>query len=458
MKNKKKKLLKIESIEEVTELIDSSDFKGLPQITNPMTFDQKGPTVDGLYSEVIFGQSLKDQATKFAYIELGVTIIAPDIYYNLNRLDPIFKKIIDPSFDVKAILVSGMLQESPNGKRGAGWLQSIWDQIDFNKYQKPGLKDSSYQFKELKKEQIFLNKWIVIPPLFRPYIEERGILKEDKITGLYKDILRLTQSTKGQNIYLDKLLDSGSKSELIQLKINELHDHAISLIDKSTGAQEQKLIGKRQDNVARLVANASPRIPLHSVGVPWHYLLGLFDKHVIAEINLSENKEEIYNILELPINTTPQEFGQYFDYIARNVDVFVTGTNGEKKKKKLIEILENIFNKFPELTIMLKRDPAWDKFSYIALNPAIITTNAYHVVTNSMMYKPLGGDSFTTKVCGMIQPIKQNCLIKKEIPSYKAKAQINLINKNNAMTMKSMNHYVEKLLKDSNDRKLSRGN
>ena len=181
MKNKKKKLLKIESIEEVTELIDSSDFKGLPQITNPMTFDQKGPTVDGLYSEVIFGQSLKDQATKFAYIELGVTIIAPDIYYNLNRLDPIFKKIIDPSFDVKAILVSGMLQESSNGKRGAGWLQSIWDQIDFDKYQKPGLKDSSYQFKELKKEQIFLNKWIVIPPLFRPYIEERGILKEDKI-------------------------------------------------------------------------------------------------------------------------------------------------------------------------------------------------------------------------------------------------------------------------------------
>ena len=125
---------------------------------------------------------------------------------------------------------------------------------------------------------------------------------------------------------------------------------------------------------------------------------------------------------------------------------------------KLIEILEEMFEKLPELRILLKRDPAWDKSSYIALHPAIITTNAYHVVTNSMMYKPLGGDSFTTKVCGMIQPIKQNCLIKKEIPSYKAKAQINLINKNNAMTMKSMNHYVEKLLKDSNDKKLSRGN
>lgn len=451
----KEKIKKTQVIEEVTELIDSTDFKGLPQITNPVTFDQKGPTVDGLYSEVIFGQSLKDQSTKFAYIDLGTMIVAPDVFYNLNRLDPIFRKIVDPTMDTKANLVSGMLQESPNGKRGVGWLHSIWDQIDFDKYQKPGLKDSSYQFKELKKDQIFLTKYIVIPPLFRPFIEDRGIKKEDEITGFYKEILRLTKTQKGQNIYLDKLLDTGSKSELIQLKVNQLHDHVISLINKADGFQEQKLIGKRQDNVARLVANASPRIPLHTVGVPWHYLLGLFDKHVIAEINLSDQKEEIYKILELPMNTTPEEFGQYFDHIARNVDVFTSSENGEKKKKLLIEILVNIFEKNPRLTIMLKRDPAWDKFSYHALSPVIITTNAYHVVTNSMLYKPLGGDSFTTKVCGMVMPLKQSCLIKKEIPTLKAKAEINLINKNQALTMKSMNHYIEKLLKDSNDRKTS---
>ena len=436
----------IEIIEEVTELIGSSDFKGLPRITNPVTFDQKGPTSDGLYSEVIFGQNLKDQTNKFAYIELGTIIVAPDVYSNLNRLDPLFKKIIDPSMDTKATLVSGRLEESPNGKRGAGWLQSIWDQIDFDFYKKPGLKDSSYQFKSLKKDEIFLSKWIVIPPLYRPYIEENGIKKEDKITGYYKEILRLTQSQKGQNIYLDKLLDTNSKSELIQLKVIELHDYIISLIDKSSGFQEQKLIGKRQDNVARLVANASPRLPLHTVGVPWHYLLGLFDKHVIAEINHSENSEEIYKILDLPTNTTPEEFGQYFDHIARNVDVYVSSENGEKKKKLLIEILERIFTKFPDLEVMLKRDPAWDKFSYHALSPAIITTNAYHVVTNSMIYKPLGGDSFTTKVCGMVLPIKNSNLIKKELPEDKAVGRINLIDKNHVLTMKSMNHYVQKLL------------
>lgn len=438
----------INPILEGHELVDSSDFKGLPKVTNPITFGPNGPTQDGLYSETIFGTTLKDQSTRFAYIELGNMIVAPDIYNNLNRLDPLFKKIIDPSMDTKAILENGMIQESSNGKRGAGWLHSIWDQINFDKYQKPGLKDSSYQFKELSKDEIFLTKWIVIPPLFRPYIEDRGIMKEDEITGFYKDILRMSNSQKGQNLYLDKILDSNSKSELIQLKINQLHDHIFDLIFKSDGFQEQKLIGKRQNNVARLVANASPRIPLNGCGLPWHYLLGLFDKHIIAEIQNAENKLDILKILELPDNTTPQEFGQYFDYIARNVDVFTTTENGEKKKQMLIDLLMSVFSQNPTLKVLLKRDPAWDYNSYHSLSPIIITTNAYHVVTNSMIYKPIGGDSFTTKVCGLVQPLKHSTLIKKEIPEAKMKYRISLTNnKNDALTMKSMAHYVEKLLK-----------
>ena len=137
----------------MVELIENSDFKGLKQITNAVTFDQKGPTPDGLYSEVIFGTNFKESSTIFAYIDLGTMILHPDIYSNINRLDPIFKKIVDPSFDTKATLVSGTLQESPSGKRGIGWLYSIWDQIDFDKYQKPGIKDQSYKFKELKKDR-----------------------------------------------------------------------------------------------------------------------------------------------------------------------------------------------------------------------------------------------------------------------------------------------------------------
>lgn len=427
----------------MVELIENSDFKGLKQITNAVTFDQKGPTPDGLYSEVIFGTNFKESSTIFAYIDLGTMILHPDIYSNINRLDPIFKKIVDPSFDTKATLVSGTLQESPSGKRGIGWLYSIWDQIDFDKYQKPGIKDQSYKFKELKKEQVFVTKWLVMPPLFRPYIEERGIKKEDEITGLYKDIMRVSNSQKGQNPYLDKILDSNSKQDLMQIKVNALHDHIINLVNKAEGFQEQKLVGKRQNNVARLVANASPRIPLDAIGLPWHYLLGLFDMHVITEIQQSEQKDEILKILELPANTQPSEYGQFFDYIARNAEVFVASPGGEKKRQVLIEVLMNIFEKNPKLTVMMKRDPAWDKNSYHSLKPIIITDNAYHVVTNSMIYKPIGGDSFTTKVCGIVQESYNNILFEKE--TAKSKFQIKLVNNSKITKMKSMQHFVEKL-------------
>lgn len=427
----------------MVELIENSDFKGLKQITNAVTFDQKGPTPDGLYSEVIFGTNFKESSTIFAYIDLGTMILHPDIYSNINRLDPIFKKIVDPSFDTKATLVSGTLQESPSGKRGIGWLYSIWDQIDFDKYQKPGIKDQSYKFKELKKEQVFVTKWLVMPPLFRPYIEERGIKKEDEITGLYKDIMRVSNSQKGQNPYLDKILDSNSKQDLMQIKVNALHDHIINLVNKAEGFQEQKLVGKRQNNVARLVANASPRIPLDAIGLPWHYLLGLFDMHVITEIQQSEQKDEILKILELPANTQPSEYGQFFDYIARNAEVFVASPGGEKKRQVLIEVLMNIFEKNPKLTVMMKRDPAWDKNSYHSLKPIIITDNAYHVVTNSMIYKPIGGDSFTTKVCGIVQESYNNILFEKE--TKKSKFQIKLVNNSKITKMKSMQHFVEKI-------------
>ena len=336
-----------------------------------------------------------------------------------------------------------MLIESPTGKRGIGWLYSIWEQIDFDKYQKPGIKDQSYKFKNLKKENLFVTKWLVMPPLFRPYIEDRGIKKEDEITGLYKDILRVANSQKGQNSYLDKILDSNSKTELMQMKVNALHDHIINLVNKAEGFQEQKLVGKRQNNVARLVANASPRIPLDAIGLPWHYLLGLFDMHVIAEIQHSEQKEEILKILELPNNTQPSEFGQFFDYIARNAEVFVASPGGEKKRQVLIEVLQNVFEKNPKLTVMMKRDPAWDKNSYHSLKPIIITDNAYHVVTNSMIYKPIGGDSFTTKVCGVTQEAYNNILLEKE--TEKSKFQIKLINTNKVTKMKSMQHFAEKL-------------
>ena len=428
----------------MVEIIDQRvDFKNLPEITNPVTFDAKGPTPDGLYSELIFKTSIKDTSSNFAYINLGTTIIQPIIYENLNKLDPIFKKVIDPSSNIKVVLTGGMLQEAQNGKRGIGWLFSVWDQIDFDQYKKEGIKDFSYKFKKAKKEDIFINKWIVIPPLYRPWIEDKGIKKEDEITGLYKDILRVTNSKKGQNPFMDKILDNASKPELIQSRVNALYKHIINLINKSDGLQEGKLIGKRMNNVARLTANAHPKMPIDAVGVPWHTLLGLLDTLVIAEINHNPNRKQIIEALELNEITTPEEWGKYFDYIYRNAEVYVADDKGKKKRQILIDVLENVINTHPSIRIILKRDPAWDKNSYHSLKPVIITDNAYHVVPNSMIYIPLAGDSFTTKICGQYKKLKDRVLYKKQTTNKKFSFTVRL-KSDKALIMKSMKYFIEK--------------
>ena len=428
----------------MVELIEPGDFKSLHEITNPVTFTQNGPTQDGLYSEVIFKSTIKDNSSLFAYINLGTTIVNPIVYNNLNKLDPIFKKIVDPKSGVKAQLINGVLVESPNGKNGVGWLYSIWDQLDFTNYYKEGFKDFSEGFSATRKDNIFLNKIIVMPPLYRPWIEDRGIKKEDEITVLYKDILRITRAQKGDNEFVNKMLDHSSKTELIQQKVNALHEYLIGLIAKSDGFQEGKLIGKRMNNVARLTANASPRIPLDTVGVPWHSLINLIDMFVISEINHSPDKANIFKILELPENTSATEFGQYFDYIYRNVEVFTSNDKGKKKREILTEILKNIIDRNPDLRILLKRDPSWDVKSYHSMKPIIITDNAFHVVCNSMVYKPLGGDSFSTKICGTILEPRNGILLSRKLE--KVSYNIKMLKDNNkVLNMKSLKHYIDKV-------------
>ena len=429
----------------MVELIDPSVFKNLPQITNSISFGPNGPTPDGLYSKIIFGESLQENTFNFAYINLGTKIMNPELYLNISKIDPLLKKLIDPSLpNIRGQLQNGIIVPSENGKRGLGWLYSIWDQIDFSKYKRYSdlVKDNIIDMSKIPKDVAFLDKWLVIPPIFRPYVEDKkrpGLYIEDEINGLYKSIIQAVGSQKGENTFMDKLLDASSKVDIIQARVNKLHIHIIDMVGKTSGMQEQSLVGKRANNVCRLVANADPRIPVDCVAVPWFALLGVFDMTVIATILHSEKKDEIFKTLEFPENTTPEDWGRYFDFIFRNVDVFTGTESGKKKKKLLIEILEEMFEKLPDLRLMLKRDPAWTKESFGGLKPVINTTNSYVYIVNSQIYVPFAGDSFNTKITG-IYINKQN-LLKKTIR--KMEYSLDLPNKEKVFILKSLDYFLD---------------
>ena len=61
---------------------------------------------------------------------------------------------------------------------------------------------------KITKEMAFLDKWLVIPPIYRPYVEDKkrpGLYVEDEITGMYKSIIQAAGSQKGENSFMDKL-------------------------------------------------------------------------------------------------------------------------------------------------------------------------------------------------------------------------------------------------------------
>ncbi len=362
------------------------------EVTSRQSFNRDGEiTPEGLYSEIIFGVTSKELSTTFGYINLKTNIVHPAILASLSKISTLFSKIVLNT--KKAILENGQLVESDEGSSGVGWLFDIWKKIDFEKYK---TEKNSYIINFILsegREGIFINKFLVIPPKFRMYTIKHGMTIEDETTMFYKTILDLIESGHSENPFMQEILRNSSRDVEIQKAVNKTYAFFLQKLEKKEGAFRANLISKRIDNNVRLVANARPDIPFNCAGIPWHVLLNIFDAFVVGSLNKSIFSEDYSKKLGTK-DFTSSKYGTHFDYIYRNVDTYTESNPG--KREIWVKLLKELFDYHPELKVLLKRDPAWDKGSYHALFPVIIPTNSFHIVVNSLLYVPLGGDSFNT--------------------------------------------------------------
>ncbi len=373
--------------------------KKAQEVTTAKTFNYKSglliPDPNGLYSPQIFGQTIKEKREKYGYINLKTTILHPFVFKNLAKVNSLFLNVAKGS--KKAIVNDGELIENEQGKTGIDYLISVWDKIDFEKYKRPTNEDFIDFLKFTKDNLIKINKIIVIPILYRPSRVNNGRVEEDEISEKYKNILLDIFNTHGLDMdsenefdalkFLNQISDT-PKSLKLQDKVKGLYDYFISKLDKKDGFFRSAFIGKRIDNVTRLVANARPDMPVDCVGVPWHVLLSLFDVYVLKYLN--KNKEFMEKLGIKDIST--DDFGKHIYYIYKNCDTYCK--TYPDRQEIWIKVLENVFNENPFLRVLMKRDPAWAASSYWCLKPIIIKGCQYHTVVNSFYYKPLGGDSF----------------------------------------------------------------
>jgi hypothetical protein len=382
-------------------ILDSNKFikdNRCLEVTNPQSFDKNfNPTEDGLYSKKIFGSTKQEQFTKFGYLTLGTKILHPIIYKNISSITGLFKKILAKT--TKVTLQNGILVDV--GETGSGWngvkdLYNNWDKIDFSKYDEKNSKVKSLldYLKTTPRDLIFEDKLLIIPTNFRPAILKNGLMQEDEITGYYKALLFMVdKKSSTESTYLQSLMQVTDKTTIIQEKVNEIYNYFISFLEKKDGLFRSNLIGKRQNNAARLVANAQPTVPMDCIVIPWQTCLNLFDLPIIGMINNDPFQKDYISKLNLK-DLSPDDLADLFGFIYHNVEVYT------KNNKPLIELWQELildtFNYHSDIRCLVKRDPAWDKGSYHCLKPIINTDNEFTCIINSMLYNPLGGDSFYT--------------------------------------------------------------
>ena len=230
----------------------------LREVTNPILLEKDNiPTYDGLLSYDIFGRTTKDRQETYAYINLNGHFIHPLIYNTWRRMNRIIEGIVSGTQRV-SVDKNGSLVKDPEGWTGLEELYRHFDEIKFVKNNSATQNERISLFNNLKKDEIFVSKWIVMPAFFRDLQLAKvstGKISTHVLTEIYSKILRLANGLKNDVTGLDMV--TNSTRNRIQGLLRELYsDNLMSDIKGKDGKFRKDVIGKSVDYGARLVISA----------------------------------------------------------------------------------------------------------------------------------------------------------------------------------------------------------
>jgi len=195
------------------------------EVSDPMFYDAKGqPTEDGLLSNKIFGLVQEDRAGTFAYIDLHGWFLNPIYYKAWIKIDGRIKDIIGKT-DYYSLDMNGYLVKDPRGQTGLEFLRKNLSKIKFKEGTDSVGRNIKMKFLEQNKNTAFINKYIVIPPLYRDTNTQgsaKGSVGVGKINKLYQSLITDARGlTSTQEYGFDM---SGPTMLRMQEKLLEIYD------------------------------------------------------------------------------------------------------------------------------------------------------------------------------------------------------------------------------------------
>lgn len=351
----------------------------LHPINNPISFD-KGmrPSSDGLFSNEIFGMTGAQRKYTCAYIPLGKKFISPKAYLSLTRLNRNFKEIVGGT--KRYVIKQGVLMEDEEGGTGLDWLYANWEKIRFEKNDSTRRNQRIDFLKDTKKEEIFIDKFFVIPPFYRDVnlqqMAEGGSPKIPEVNNLYSAILRNVNlmKTSGANfLFMNYAMDL--KTQDLMLEIYNLWK---GKLEKKYGYIRKFLLGKSVNWCSRVVITANtedderPRdhnIDFYHTGVPLSHAISMTTPFMIYWIR-NFFKTHLYDMKDkYPVKKSSS--GESIYVKLENPEVYY---NDEYIERQMERFINNPGSRFDKIEIPIKRS---EKEKYGIKKPVYLTFVGY---------------------------------------------------------------------------------
>lgn len=239
------------------DLFDVKDFieiNKLQEVTSPVLF-QRGdiPHPDGLVSNRIFGTTVQSRKNTFAYINLYGHFFHPHVYKAIKRMFRNMEKIISGE-QYYIINNKGILELNENGETGIEFIYDNWEKINWEKTSDSGMRNERIDMlKNFKKDEIFMQYLIVIPPFYRDIKSTSSGGETGELNKFYTNAIRYASLLKDRDMFSFQLYQTNSN---MQNLIVDIYDYFKNKLEKKTGMLRKYLLGKNVDYCSRTVITA----------------------------------------------------------------------------------------------------------------------------------------------------------------------------------------------------------
>lgn len=388
----------------------------LKEVTNPILLERDNiPTSDGLLSYDIFGRTVDDRSTTFAYIDLHGHFLNPLVFLNWKRVNRKIDSIISGNLYV-AINNKGELEPNENGWTGLEELYKHFDQIKFKPSESNTQNERIEFLKSLNKDEAFCSKWLVCPAFYRDIQLNKansGIVTVHEITDSYSKLLRLSVALSKEFSGLMSV-NNATRYKVQNIIQSMYSDLFMKEIKGKDGLFRKSVLGKSVDYGCRLVISVAdfgvnnPKdmvVDYEHVGMPLAATLTCFFPYVIKWLK-DYFANNLFNIKDkFPVKrkdgtvdyvklTNIESFNDEFftkvvnsfikSYADRFKKIPLENDKGYDIKLSIIGDMASLDNK-PDVStdsMIMRRATTWTDLLYMAAYD--VTRDKHVLVTRSM--------------------------------------------------------------------------